>query len=325
MSTTARPPPRHPHVSREEDAVIRSYFHLPPILPDHLYHDDVCFSADGSYFAVTSNSTVISLFKTDGCQGQSTIPNKKYGSTRSTFHPKHGTMLYLNSGPDSDHSARLLDMQVGSFTRYFKDHTAPITSLAAHGTTLITASLDRKVHVWDELQKAPVSTISPRQPSNVALHPNGRCLALASSGSLSLYDMRNLAAAVRTERTNANTDVTAHFGMRGKGLLVAGRGFAAEYCLTDLSVIVEIADVQDDTMPGLAYGPDESFFCVPAKDNTIVVYDSADGELVTVLAGHDSAVSTIAFCPAFHNLVSAGQRCLFWTVDRGTYYALWPS
>lgn len=305
--------------------MIRSYFHLPPLLPDHLYHDDVCFSSDGSLFAVTSNSTVISLFKTDGCQFQRTIQNKKYGSTRSAFHPKHGTMLYLNSGPDSDHSARLLDAQIGSFTRYFTGHGAPITSLAALGASLITAGLDRKVCVWDEAHKGPVSTIATRQPSNVALHPNGRCLAVASAGFLSLYDMRNLAAAVRTERINASADVAPHFGMRGKGLLVGGRGFAAEYCLTDLSVIARIDDVQEDAMPGLSYAPDESFFCVPAKDNTIVVYDSSDGELVTVLAGHDSSVNAIAFCPAFHNLVSTGQRCLFWTVDRGTYYALWPS
>jgi WD40 repeat protein len=325
MTLPARPSQRHPHIAREEDAIIRSYFHLPPLLPDYLYHDDVCFSYDGELFAVTSNSTILSIFKTDGCQFERTIQNKKYGNTKSVFHPKQSNKLYLNSGPNFDHAARLLDIQTGSFIRYFGGDGLHITSLAASGSLLVTASADRNVRIWDEVQKSATGIIQTREASNAAMHPNGRCLAVGSASTLALYDMRNLAAPVRSERIEATADSGPHFGMRGKGLLFSGRGYAGEYCLTDLSIIAPVRDVQDDCAAPATYSPDESFFCVPARDNTIVVYDSADGAVMTVLAGHESSVNAIAFCPSFHNLVSVGQSCLFWTIDRGTFYALWPN
>jgi WD40 repeat protein len=325
MALPLRPPIRHLRIACEADAVIRSYFPIPALLTDYAYHDDVCFSSDGECFAVTSNSTVISIFKTDGCQFQRTIQNKKYGSTKSIFHPKESHRLYLNSGPESDHSARLLDIQSGSFSRYFVGHSSPITSLAAFGSSLITSSTDKTVRVWDEAQKNPTTTMQTRVPSNIALHPNGRCLAVVSPLSIALHDMRNLSAPVLTERIDAGTELMPRFGMRGKGLLVGGRGYAAEYCLTDLSTIATIPDVQEDRAP-VVYTQDESFFCVPTRDGTIVACDSRNGDAVTVLAGHESAVNGIAFSSSFHSFVSAGQgSCLFWTVDRGTYYALWPS
>jgi WD40 repeat protein len=104
--------------------------------------------------------------------------------------------------------------------------------------------------------------------------------------------------------------------------MLVGKGFCSQFHLSSLTRQFKVDDVADDRTPGFAYSPDESFCLVPAKDNAIIVCDTDKGGVVTVLSGHHSTVGAIKFSAAFHNFVSAGKECLFWTVDVATYNAL---
>ena len=82
--------------------------------------------------------------------------------------------------------------------------------------------------------------------------------------------------------------------------------------------MVEVEDMDTETIPGFSFTPDEQFMLIPTNDNTILVDDVRDGAQVTVLAGHKGPISSIAFSSAYHNFVSTGRECLFWTVDMAT-------
>jgi WD40 repeat protein len=305
----------------EEEIILRSYFHIDPLLDDYLDHDDVCFSPGGHAFAVISCSNNISVYRTDGCKFLTKIPNQKYRCTKACYH-RTKNALFLNSFHQQDHAARLVDVDTKTFIRYFSGQTGQITSLGVAPKFLLTASVDQTVCVWDESQEGRVNTIQTAEPSNVAVHPNGVCVAIASSSLLSLYDMRNLSGPVLSTRTACPAEVVPHFGMRGRAVMLVGKGFCAQFHLSSLTKQFKIDGVAEDRIPGFAYSPDESFCLVPAKDSAIVVCDTDKGGLVTVLSGHNSTAAAVDFSSAFHNFVSAGKECLFWTVDMATYNAL---
>lgn len=307
-----------------EEAIVRSYFHLDPILSEYSYHQDCSFSPDGSNFAVISNANMISLYKCDGCRFESRIPNKKYGSTRLCYHLTKNA-IYLNSHNEiNDHAARLLNIQQQSFIRYFtaNGHTAPITSLCARPNGLITASQDRTIKIWDDSAEKCTTTLEVNSPANIALHPNGLCLSVSTDCALYIYDIRNLDAAVRTTKLKTNGEVTPHFGMKGTKLALVGPDFAQVYCMKDLSLLCSPDLTMGKTTPGCAFTPDEDFLLIPTNDYSILVADAKQGSQVTVLTGHTNPVSSISFSSAYHNFVSTGSECLFWTVDMQTYKLL---
>lgn len=307
-----------------EEAVVRSYFHLSPILSEYSYHDDCCFSPDGQVVAVNSNSNMISLYRCDGCQFECKIPNKKYGSSKMTFHNSKQA-IYINSHNDiNDHSARLLNVQNQSFIRYFSanGHTASITSLCAKPNGVITASQDRTIKVWDDSQEKCVLTLEVNRPPNVALHPNGLCLTVTTDQALYLYDIRNLDSVVSTLNMVTNTDVMPYFGMLGTKLAIVGPEFAQIYNASDLKFLCNLDMTMGKQIPGFSFTPDEEFAVIPSSDYSILVADATTGSQVTVLSGHKTPVTSIAFSSAYFTFVSTAAECLFWTVDMPTYHCL---
>ena len=320
---------RHNDGLDHEEAVVRSYFHIPAILTDYKYHDSVSFSPDGQFFAVISESNDISIVKTDGCEIRSKIQNRKYHCSKGVFHLTKN-LVYLNSKNDSTHekdcAARLLNIEKepAGFDRYFCGHTGQITSLAATHNGVITASIDRTIKWWSDSEERCISTIKCDWASNIALHPNGKCLAVASPSQILLYDLRNVSAGpVVSQRVSADSEIMPHFGMHGKYLVAVGKRFVRGYRLQDLSRCVALDDTDDSGIPGFSFTPDELFMLVPTNDHAILVADVKTGSQVTVLSGHDSPISSIACSSAYHNFVSTGRECLFWTVDMATYNSLY--
>ena len=311
------PPQKVQRYSRE-DAIVRSYFHINPLLPDYQSHQDCCFTPDGQMFAVNSDTKMISFFKTDGCVYTDQIANKKYGSSIIKFHHQKNA-LYLNSfNKLNDHSARLLDIKTSGFIRYFTGHTDHITSIATTQNGIITASLDSMIKLWDDSQTKCVANLKFGHPANVALHPNGNCFAAATESTLYLYDIRNLDAHIISCKIKASSGVRPYFGMMGTKIGLAGPGFTAVHNLTDLKPILEVDLTMQDGIPGFAFTPDEQFILIPTNNYSILV-SNFKGHKVTALPGHNSPVTSISFSSAFHNFVSTGKECLFWTVDRKTF------
>jgi WD40 repeat protein len=315
---------KHPvaHQCQQQEAVLRSFFHMSPVLENYLYHDDISFSPNGTTFVVIAGSQDIALFHTEGCRALDVIANRKYRCTHCSFHPTKN-LLYVNSKSQTDHAARLVNIETHGFDRYFIGHTGQITSLAPISSGLITSSEDRSVRIWDESQKNPVFKLDLEIASNIAVHPNGNCLAVASPTQFDLFDIRKMdSGRVTGTRLGYDTELFPHFGMRGRTVCLVGKGIANEYNLSDLSIILAIESVGRERVPGFCYSPDEAFLLVGTQENSIVVVNAEKGTLVTVLAGHETPISAISYSPAFHHLVSTANDCLFWTVDMSTYNSL---
>lgn len=310
-----------PGRTADYEALVRSYFPLEPLLQKYTYHNDCCFSPDGDHFAVISETSYVTIFQCESCFLKSTIPNKKYHATKSCFHNSK-FKLYLNSY-GTDHAARLLNLEKSCFDRYFQGHTDQITSLTPTVNGVITASKDNTIQVWADNHEKSVAKITTTSNSNIALHPNQKCLAVTSENSLMLYDFRNLeAGSVSSTRISPNGEYVPHFGMHGKYVMVIGKNFAREYGLNDLRVKVSIEDTCVNEIPGCSFDPEEHFIFVATKDNDILVGDTEKESQVTVLSGHTSDITAIAFSSHYHNFVSVSKECLFWTVDVPTFETL---
>ncbi|KHN84752.1 Periodic tryptophan protein 2 -like protein, partial [Toxocara canis] len=83
-------------------------------------------------------------------------------------------------------NGRLLDMLSG--------HSAPIAAISLHGTSLVSASWDKTMRIWNVVESASAETIELTDEAlDVAFSPSGQNIAvLCLDGSLTLFDGESL-------------------------------------------------------------------------------------------------------------------------------------
>ena len=301
------------------EALIRSYFHLDPLLSSCHYHDDVCFSRDGRNFAVVSDSFLITLFGCEFCDQLGQITNKKFGNTKAIYHYFNDD-LYVNScNKINDFAARIVNIRSQAFAREFIGHTAPITSLCAVMNGVITASQDKTVKIWDDKQEKYAISIDTGSNPNVALHPNGNCLAVTTNNDVNIYDIRKIDKVVANSSFDdiGNNKFTM-FGLKGNRFVLYDLQLIQEYEMPNLNILFSFSPNMQKTLPLCCLTPDEDFLLFPNNDYSLIVLDSK-GNHITVLSGHNAPINNIAFSPLFNNFVSVGKECLYWTIDITTY------
>lgn len=318
---------RKSNPSREE-AALRSYFPAMKLLPDKQFHSDVAFRQTGEHFAVISENNMISLFDVATCNLVKSIPNRKYQCNKLLFHPD-SVRIILNSFNDNDHKARLLNVETDGFDLYYTGPNGQITSMATTDACLFTVSEDERLHVFDVKTAEVITKIDCPRESQVATHPNGKCMVLANTSELSLYDIRNMDQSVCSIHFSPGCKVAPHFGEIGNNLLITGSKYAKLHSLRDLSVIRTFAQLEDEFFTtGACFTADEKYALVGSSDNSILAYDvphsRKDTPLYekTVLTGHISPVKGIAVSNRYFNMVSFGEDCLFWAVDIDSFNSL---
>lgn len=94
-----------------------------------------------------------------------------------------------------DDSIRYLSTHDNAFLRYFKGHTAAVTSLAVcpASDTFLSCSLDNTVRLWNLSSPSPQARLNLTTPHLAAYDPSATVIAIASSStqSILLYDLRN--------------------------------------------------------------------------------------------------------------------------------------
>lgn len=312
------------NISREE-AALRSYFPAMKLLPDKQYHNDVAFRQTGEHFAVISEYNVISLFDCSTCNLVKAINNYKYKCSKCLFHPD-SVRIILNSYHETDHKARLLNVETDGFDMYYNGPNGQINSMAVSESCLFTASEDEQLHVFDVKTAEIIKRINCPRDTQIAVHPNGRCIVLTDSNSISLYDVRNLDSYVCSVPVSPGCKITPHFGEVGSHLIVTGSKFAKLYSLRDLSEYKSYPQSEDENFTtGVAFTPDEKYVLIGSSDFSIVAYDvphyrkEPQTPEKTVLTGHMSEVKGIACSNKYFNIVSFGDDCLYWSVDYDSY------
>ena len=309
----------------KEEALVKSYF------PDHdpigkfQYYDDVVFNKEGTQFAVISEKKMIHVFDTLKCVQLFEIKNYKYKCTKVLFAPEDNNGIFVNSFNETEnedqHKARLLDVTSNKFIMYYPGPTGHITSMCCTSKVLLTSSKDAQIRLHDISTGKTISSISPGIPSDIALHPNGLCLAVSNNAKVQLYDVRAIdKGAVCSVTVNLPFPVKPVFGPIGTCLLVAGQEYMRLLSLVDLGLL-HIYDKDNSVYTGgVSITPDEKFVLAATDNKKIIAYETNlnDKAVPRSVYACEAPVTGIAFSKKYANFVTVGEKCTYWSVDMDT-------
>lgn len=131
----------------------------------------------------------------------SSLPNSPI-NLRQSYTPAQKKTVCPNSlSNPNDADNRLLDdirylsTHDNSYKRYFKGHTAPVTSLTMNpgADSFISCAQDDTVRIWDLNSSNPIGKLYLSQPYLAAFDPSANIIAIASASAqtILLYDFRN--------------------------------------------------------------------------------------------------------------------------------------
>ncbi|HWM06094.1 MAG TPA: XRE family transcriptional regulator [Actinophytocola sp.] len=194
---------------------------------------------------------------------------------------------------------------------------------APDGRTLAVITEGRRVQVWDVTalpSRTPIAAyVAPCQPSctAVAIHPNGRILAVAGLDGVTLWEVGGRAGVRQLGqigRTGGGFRAVA-FGPDGRLLVTAGTD--------DRIRLWDLADTaRPEALGVIATGPvtyalngswvafsrGGRLIATAGGDNDADIYDVADPRRprhVVAVGGHDQSVSSVAFSPDGRRLATA--------------------
>jgi len=122
-----------------------------------------------------------------------TLLSQKYGAHLARFTHHATSIIYASTKVDDE--IRYLSTHDNAFLRYFRGHTAPVTTLALcpASDTFLSCSLDNTIRLWNLSSPHPQARLNLSTPYLAAYDPSASVIAVASSSTYSilLYDLRN--------------------------------------------------------------------------------------------------------------------------------------
>ncbi|QNP29234.1 nSTAND1 domain-containing NTPase [Cylindrospermopsis curvispora] len=218
---------------------------------------------------------------------------------------KPGEFLYISSSlqrilqSDFEYSLRSTTTESG-FTS---------VTISPDGKTLVSASLDKTIKIWDMATGREKHTLTGHQSSvnSVTISPDGKTLVSASyDNTIKIWDM----ATGREKHTLTGHQSSVNsvtISPDGKTLVSAS-----------LDNTIKIWDMargrEKHTLTGHLFGvnsvtisPDGKTLVSASLDNTIKIWDMARGREKHTLTGHQSSVNSVTISPDGKTLVSASS------------------
>jgi WD40 repeat protein/tRNA A-37 threonylcarbamoyl transferase component Bud32/Flp pilus assembly protein TadD len=226
-----------------------------------------------------------------------------------------------------DPAVRLWEGSTGEPLRTLGGHAKGVACVvfAPGGERLACAGGDGAVEVWDADGGRELHTLRGGGAAvrSLAYSPDGKLLA--SSGgdwTVRLWDART-GKAVRSWRTRRESPgppfgVTAlAFSPDGKRLGCADLNLVTVWDVATGEPLLSLNGGAE--VYGLAYSPDGRRLASVGQNDTIRLWDAADGREARVLWGHGSSVRGLAFSPDGRWLATAGddQAARLWDADTG--------
>ena len=190
--------------------------------------------------------------------------------------------------------------------------------MACTPSLLITSSKDKNIRLHDVATGKTVSSFSLNQPSDVALHPNGLCLAVSNQSKIQLYDIRVIDKGnVCSVNVNLPCPVKPVFGPQGTCLLISGTKYLRTLSLKDLDLIHRYDREELTFTGGFSITPDEQFILAATNQNKILALETnLNGKAQErAVFSCNSEVTGIACSTKYANFVTVGPECTFWSVD----------
>lgn len=151
------------------------------------------FDDSGEFLLAACSDESLQLYNAKEGKHIKTLFSKKYGAHLARFTHHSQSIIYAST--KGDDTIRYLSTHDNQFLRYFKGHTAPVTTLALcpASDTFLSCSLDNTVRLWSLSSPSPQGRLNLSTPTLAAYDPSATVIGIASpsTSSILLYDLRN--------------------------------------------------------------------------------------------------------------------------------------
>ncbi len=201
---------------------------------------------------------------------------------------------------------RLFDAETGEQRLPTPGHASLPRGVAfsPDGASLYSTAVDESLQAWDTVDAAQRYEQKTPQGEALAISPDGQLLALVSASDVTV---RVLEAATGLEKMNLTGHTTGNhavaFSPDGKHLATGGQDPVIR--IWDLAAKSELAQLEGPLqhIMALAYGMEGRLYA-GYRDGQIYVWEIAKKEPALILAGHASAISSLALHPSGQFLAS---------------------
>ncbi|MCJ1230603.1 member of Set1p complex, histone methyl transferase [Toensbergia leucococca] len=184
------PPPGGPQPAQKTSEPRNQLFKLPKPETNVTSLD---FDSTGEYLLAACSDDSLQLYSATSGTHLKTLLSQKYGAHLARFTHHSQSILYASTKIDD--TIRYLSTHDNQFLRYFKGHTAPVTTLTLSpaSDTFLSCSLDNTVRLWSLSSPNPQARLNLSTPYLAAYDPSATVIAIASAStsSILLYDLRN--------------------------------------------------------------------------------------------------------------------------------------
>jgi len=146
---------------------------------------DIAFNSDGSNLATVDDGGAVRVFDVESRGVRFELANDA-GTIETVLYSPDGRWIITGG---SDGLVQVWRSETGALENTLRGHTAGITALSTHGSTLATASVDGTAKLWDLESGDRLLTLSGSFGlTGIAFSPEGRFLATsASDGIVRVY------------------------------------------------------------------------------------------------------------------------------------------
>ncbi|KAI3572914.1 WD40-repeat-containing domain protein [Fusarium oxysporum f. sp. albedinis] len=297
---------------------------------------DVAFSPDGKTLVSASEDQTIRVWDTATGAYQQTLEGHSGGVNAVAFSPDGKTLVSASE----DQTIRVWDAATGAYQQTLDRHSGPAfmpdviydavfsnavyaVAFSPDGKTLVSASEDRPIRVWDAATGAYQQTLEGHSSrvNAVAFSPDGKTLISASEDrTIRVWDAATGAYQQTLEGHSSLVEALA-FSPDGKTLISASQDRTIRIWDAATGAHQQTLEGHFGRVKDVAFSPDGKTFVSASKDRTIRVWDAATGAHQQTLEGHSGGVKDVAFSPDGKTLVSASedQTVRIWDAATGAH------
>lgn len=280
------------------------------------------FDDSGSFLLTSSNDETLAVYDAKLGKLKNTAYSKKYGCNLAKFTHKSTAIIYASTKEDD--AIRYLSIYDNKYLRYYKGHTARVTSLkmSPQDDTFLSSSLDETVRLWD--LRTPncqglMTTVVGMGPSVVGFDQGGLVFGVGmQSRLLRLYDLKNyengpfasfdIAKVINWNKPFYPQWSNIRFSNDGNNILISTKMdviFLIDAFDGSLKHTLKGHSNQDGLDIDANFTPCGKYVYSGSQDGSIYFWEVATGKLITSLEGHCRETSGVAWNPRYMMFASA--------------------